>query len=170
MELSTIAVLIVSLIACAFDMRTRRIPNLLTFGSAVAAWLFFLAQGGPSALAWSAAGWLVGVLLFFPFFALGGMGAGDVKLLGGLGAWLGPVGVFYLAFYTAVAGGLMALILVLARGYLRNLFTNIWLLLTHWRVNGLTRHPELSLETSRGPRLAYAIPIAVGTLATVWWR
>jgi prepilin peptidase CpaA len=170
MDTRTIAVIAVALVACAWDLRTRRIPNVLTLGSAVAAWLFFLAQGGSSALAWSAAGWLFGVLLFFPFFALGGMGAGDVKLMGGLGAWLGPVGVFYLAFYTAMAGGLMAVILVVARGYTGEAVGNLWLLLTHWRVHGLIRHPRLSLETSRGPRLAYAIPIAAGALATLWWQ
>jgi prepilin peptidase CpaA len=170
MDIPLIAILAVSLIACVWDVRTRRIPNVLTLGSAIAGWLFFLAQGGSSALAWSAAGWLFGVILFFPFFALGGMGAGDVKLLGGLGAWLGPLGVVYLAFYTAIAGGVMSLVVVVARGYSREAFGNLWLLLTHWRVHGLARHPRLSLETSRGPRLAYAIPIAAGALATVWWR
>jgi prepilin peptidase CpaA len=170
MELSTIAVIAVSLIACVFDVRSRRIPNALTLGAAVTAWIFALAQGGPSALGWSAGGWLIATLLFFPAFALGGMGAGDVKLLGGLGAWLGPVSVIYLAFYTALAGGIMALIAVLARGYLRQGFRNIWLLLMYWRVQGLRPHPDLSLETSRGPRLAYAIPIAAGALATLWWQ
>ncbi|MGH7900012.1 MAG: A24 family peptidase [Candidatus Binatia bacterium] len=170
MELSTIAVIGVSLTACIFDLRTRRIPNLLTLVAAVAAWSFFLAQGGLSALGWSVTGWLLGVLMFFPFFLLGGMGAGDVKLLGALGAWLGPLAAIHLAFYTAIAGGVMALIVVLARGYLGEAFLNIWLLLTYWRVQGLHRHPTLTLEESRAPRLAYAIPIAAGAVATLWWR
>jgi prepilin peptidase CpaA len=168
MELSTIAVIAVSLTACIFDMRTRRIPNVLTLGAAAGAWVVALAQGGPAALGWSTAAWLLATLLFFPAFALGGMGAGDVKLIGALGAWLGPLGVIYLAFYTALAGGVMALVAVLARGYLREAFRNLYLLLMYWRVQGLRPHPDLSLETSRGPRLAYAIPIAAGALATLW--
>lgn len=168
MALSTIAVVAVSIAACIFDLRTRRIPNALTFGAAMGAWVVALAQGGPAALGWSTAAWLLATLLFFPAFALGGMGAGDVKLIGALGAWLGPLGVIYLAFYTALAGGVMALVAVLARGYLREAFRNLYLLLMHWRVQGLRPHPDLSLETSRGPRLAYAIPIAAGALATLW--
>jgi prepilin peptidase CpaA len=170
MELSTIAVITVSLTACIFDVRSRRIPNALTLGAAVGAWILAVALGGPSALGWSATGWLLGALLFFPAFALGGMGAGDVKLLAGLGAWLGPVGVIYLAFYTALAGGVMALVVVLARGFFREAFRNVWLLLMYWRIQGLRPHPDLMLDTSRGPRLAYAIPIAAGALATLWWQ
>ena len=48
---------------------------------------------------------LLGVALFFPFFALGGMGAGDVKLLAALAAWLGPIDAVYMAIFTAMAGG-----------------------------------------------------------------
>jgi hypothetical protein len=40
----------------------------------------------------------------------------------------------------------------------------------YWRIQGLRPHPDLMLETSRGPRLAYAIPIAAGALATLWWQ
>ena len=46
---------------------------------------------------------------------------------------------------------------------------NLWLLLTHWRVFGLRPLDSLTLETSTGPKLPYALPIAVG-LALAFWR
>ena len=53
--------------------------------------------------------WIVGVALFFPFFALGGMGAGDVKLLAALAAWLGPIDAVYMAMFSSIAGGVIGL-------------------------------------------------------------
>ena len=58
---------------------------------------------------------MVGLLLFLPLFALRAMGGGDVKLLAAFGAWLGPVLVFWVAVYGAIAGGVLALLLVLWR-------------------------------------------------------
>ena len=75
--------------ACATDLRTSRIPNLLTF-SAAAAGLAWHAFGGWAPLASALGGLALGLLLFLPIYLLRGMGAGDVKLLAALGAWLGP--------------------------------------------------------------------------------
>ena len=170
LDARSIAVLAVAVAACVWDIRTRRIPNVLTFGAAAAAAIFALLQHGMPGLGWSAAGWLTGLALFFPFFALRGMGAGDVKLLGALGAWLGPLNVLYLATFAAIAGGIMAIVVVLSHGVLGRTLSNVWLLLTTWRVNGLRPVDGLTLETSRGPKLAYAIPITAGALATLWLR
>jgi prepilin peptidase CpaA len=112
----------------------------------------------------------VGAAVFVIPFALGGLGAGDVKLLAAMGAWLGPSGAFWLALYTGVAGGVMALAVALGTGYLRRALSNVWLLLSHWRVAGLRSLPEISLEGSTGPRLAYALPIFAGLMATLWLR
>ena len=62
----------------------------------------------------AAAGWLAGAALFFPFFALGGMGAGDVKLLAALAAWLGPSESVWLAIFAAAAGGVLGVFVALA--------------------------------------------------------
>jgi prepilin peptidase CpaA len=168
----TVNVLLVAIVvtACVFDLRTRRIPNVLTFGAAACALVFAGATRGVDGLGWSLAGWGVAVVLFLPFFLLRGLGAGDVKLLGAVGAWLGPSGALSLGFFTAMAGGVMALAVVLARGYFANSFRNLWTMLMHWRVFGLRPVPELTLQTARGPRLAYAVPIAAGTMVTLWIR
>jgi prepilin peptidase CpaA len=171
LDARTIAVIAVAVTACAWDLRTRRVPNEVTFGGAILALGFSLWQNGLPGAAWSAAGWLTAVALFFPFFALGGLGAGDVKLLGAFGAWLGGVSAsLYLACFTALAGGAMALIVMVARRHLAEGFRNLWMLLLFWRMSGLRPLPELTLQTSRGPKLAYALPIAVGALTTLWLR
>jgi prepilin peptidase CpaA len=111
---------------------------------------------------------LVGLLLFFPLFALKGLGAGDVKLMGALGAWLGASVVLSVAFYTSLAGGVLALGLIVRYRYGGQAFRNLWLLLTHWRVSGFRPLDSLTLETAAGPKLPYALPIAVGLALACW--
>ena len=170
LSISHLAVICIAVAASLTDVRTARIPNALTFGAALAALLYAGAEGGWAATGTTAAGWVVGVLLFFPFFALGGLGAGDVKLLGALGAWLGPRDVFWVALYASMAGGVMAIVVALATGYLGQAAANLRLLLTHWRVMGIRPLDEVSLKNERSPRLAYALPITAGVLVMLWIR
>jgi prepilin peptidase CpaA len=165
-----VAALLVSVLACAIDLRTRRIPNWLTFGATAVALVFHGITSGAGGVLHGAEGWGMGAALLIAPYALGGMGAGDVKLLGAIGAWLGPGDTFWVAMYTGVTGGGMALIVGAWHGYLQTAVTNIWLLLTHWRVSGIRPFPELTLATHRGPRLAYAAPILAGTVLTLWLR
>ena len=170
MATGQVAVLILGGIACVCDLRTTRIPNLLTFGGAALAIVYSVLAFGVAGLLMSVGGWITGAALFLPMFALGGMGAGDVKLAACLGAWLGPRASLFIALYSALAGGVMALVLALATGYFRQAVRNVWLLLAHWRVVGLRPLPELTLEGSRGPRLPFALPIAAGALAAIWLK
>ena len=157
-----------ALTGCIWDLRTRRIPNYLTFGAAALGVGYALITGGWAAAGLSAAGWAVGLMLFIPFFCLRGLGGGDVKLLAALGAWFGPAGMLVLAFYTALAGGLMALVVVLVNGYFSTAFKNIWLLLCHWRVTGLSAVPDISLDNPHSKRLPYGVAIAAGAVTTLW--
>jgi len=172
METPHVVAIAVALAGCVTDTRSRRIPNLLTFGAAAAAFGFGTVTGGLSGLGWSVAGWLAGVALFAPFFALGGIGGGDVKLLAALGAWLGPGMTVWLALWSAVAGGPMALALAFARGYSKEALGNLWGLVGYWRVMGVRPHPGLTLESApaHAPRLPYSWPIAVGLMVTLWLR
>jgi prepilin peptidase CpaA len=170
MEMSHAAVLVVAAVACAWDLRTRRIPNALTMGATAAAVLFHGFTGGIEGGLLSLAGWLVGVAVLFAPYALGGMGAGDVKLLGALGAWLGPAGAAWLALYTGVAGGAIALVVAAVSGYLPQAARNVWLLFAYWRVMGVRPMAELTLQTGKGPRLAYATSIFAGAVTTLWLR
>ena len=154
--------------ACWFDVRTRRIPNWLTFPAAALGLVAATVAHGGHGTVSSAAGLLVGLALFFPLFVLKGLGAGDVKLMGALGAWLGTSMIFGVAFYTTLAGGVLALALIVRHRYGRQAARNLWLLLMHWRVFGIRPLDSLTLETSAGPKLPYALPIAAG-LALAFW-
>jgi len=162
------AVIAVSLIACFTDLRTRRIPNLLTFGAAIAALVVHGALNGVAGGMTAAAGWLTGLVIFLPFFALGGMGGGDVKLLAALGAWLGAYDTLYLALYSGVAGGALAVVVALARGYLKTALFNVLEMLHYWRQSGIGPVPNLTLDTPNTPRLAYAVPMFLGVVVTLW--
>ena len=162
--------LTIASLACVTDLRTRRIPNVLTFGAALAGVAYQVVSGGVDGLGNAALGWLAGALVFILPFALGGLGGGDVKLLAALGAWLGPQDILWLSLYTGVAGGVMALLVSAIHGYLGTAIQNVKLLLCHWRVAGLKTLPEITLESSRGPKLAYAFPILTGMVATIWLR
>ena len=163
-----IGAFVLAVVACWCDVTTRRIPNWLTFPAAfLGVVMATLAHGGQGAMA-SALGLLVGLLLFFPLFALRGLGAGDVKLLGALGAWLGASIVFAVAFYTSLAGGVLAIVLMVKHRYGRQAMRNLWLLFTHWRVSGIRPLDALTIESSAGPKLPYALPTAVGVALAFW--
>lgn len=165
-----VAVVVVGLLACVTDLTSRRIPNVLTFGASGAALVFWTWTAGVSGLGLSLAGWAVGCALFAPWFVLGGMGAGDVKLLAALGAWVGPRDALWLALCAGMAGGIFAVAVSLATGYFRESIGNLWGLLMFWRVAGVQPLPELTLASARGPRLPYAIPITVGAVTVLWLR
>jgi prepilin peptidase CpaA len=170
MDTSSTCALVVAATACVTDIRSRRIPNILTFGSAAAALIYHSIAHGGFGFGSSASGWLVGALVMFVPFALGGLGGGDVKLLAALGAWVGPVNAVWLALYAGIAGGVMSVVVALYCGCARRVLSNIWLLLQHWQVAGLRRLKEISLEGSDGPRLAYALPIFAGLVLAIWLR
>jgi len=170
MQFVLIPLLVLGVVGSAWDLRTRRIPNWLTFGGSAAALGFHLVTGGLPGAGFSLGGWVVGCALFLPFFALGGMGAGDVKLLAAMGAWIGPVGAFWAWAFAAIAGGVLAVVVALLRGYLTTALRNVWGVLCYWRVAGVQPVDEMTLGGGTGPRVAYALPIAVGTLIAWWFK
>ena len=159
---------IVALVACVTDVRSRRIPNVLTFGAAAAALVFHAVTPGAGGLGVAAGGWLMGAAVFAPFFLLGGMGAGDVKLMAALGAWLGPGEALAIALYASLAGGVIAIGVSLYTGYLRTALRNVWAMLKFWWLVGPGPVPGLTLDQASGPRVAFALPICCGLLVALW--
>jgi len=160
----------VAVAAAASDVRTRRVPNTLTFGAALAAFGWSAAASGLHGLETSLLGWVTGLLIFLPIFALRGIGGGDVKLLAAIGAWLGPIGAVETALGGAIAGGVLAVGVGIWRGYLREAVRNIFAMLAVWRTVGPASIPSVTLEGTRGPRIAYALPIALGAFIAMWLR
>ena len=166
----SVAVIALCAAAVVIDLRTRRIPNALTFGAAILALAVNGIIGGVRGAAFSVLGWLVGAAIFYPFFALGGMGAGVVKLLASIGAWLGPVAALWTGIYGAIAGGVLAVLVAVRHRYLGTAVSNLGLLISSWRTSGVRSVPQLTLEHGRGPRLAYAVAISIGAVVTLWLR
>jgi len=162
------AAVAVGLAACATDVTSRRVPNVLTATAIAAGLLAHTILPGGYGLVAALLGLVAGLAAFFPFFALGGLGGGDVKLMAALGTWIGWSPVLWTALYGAVAGGVLAIGVGLAHGYLRQAFSNIGGLLLVWRVQGMRPVPAFTLEHGTGPRLPYAIPIFVGLVTTLW--
>jgi prepilin peptidase CpaA len=170
MNIFQVFAIVLAVMAALSDLRTRRIPNILTFGAALLALVAHTSTSGFAGLGWAIAGWFIGVLFFLPIFALGGMGAGDVKLLAALGAWLGPGPVVWVALFSLIAGGVLGLLVAVGYGYVTQALTNIWWMFMFWRAEGPTPVPDLTLATHRGPRLAYAVPVFAGLMVTLWLK
>lgn len=170
-----VLLLLVVIPAALFDYRQRRVPNWITFsGVAIAIALNFFLYETPG-LFMSLKGLGLALLIYFPLFAIRGMGAGDVKLMGAIGAavgWQNWLGVLVL---TSVFGGVAAIIIVASRGRLRRTFQNIWLIvlsLLH-RQAPYELNPQLDVKSTEGVRLPHAVAIAFGTIgfliaATIW--
>ena len=167
-ESSTIAVVAIGAAASFCDLRTRRVPNALTLGAAAIAVALHTVVSGWSGLLMAVGGWVVGLVLFAPLYALQGMGAGDVKLLAAIGAWLGPVGALWTALYGAMAGGVLALAVALSRGYATKALRNVGAILRAWSMTGPQPVSGLTLADASSVRLPYALPLAVGAMVTLW--
>jgi prepilin peptidase CpaA len=164
------------LTACVSDVRVRRIPNWLTGGGMLCglgvqaaapagAGLFDVWWGG-TGIGTALLGLLTGLALFLPLHLLRAVGAGDVKLLAMVGVWLGPELLLGATLLTLLAGGVMAVAMMLACGSARRVLGNVRLLLTTAIVGAHTGRPTpLDPSMTSGVRLPYAVPIAAGTFA-----
>lgn len=156
--MAQIAVLALGLGAAVFtDVRSRRIPNWLT--GAIAGAAFGLAfGGGPVTPMRALLGLVVGLALMLPGHIIGATGAGDVKLMAAVGAVVGPEVIFRAFLYSAVAGGVLAIVVALRRGRLGTTLKATTNLVTQ------PVHAKRAIEASdRANRFAYGPAIAVGT-------
>lgn len=171
--------LLVVLLLCAVraDLSSRRVPNRLVLAGLVLAVLShaWALGSGSSPLAgpawWSPLlGLLAGLAVFLPLYLLRAMGAGDVKLMAMVGAFLGTPAVFDATLYTLLAGGLLALVFMLGRGVALQTLGNVRFLLTDLllRLRNGQGARLAPLETTAA-RLPYALAIGLGTVAALRW-
>lgn len=159
MQLILTAILAIAAVWAIYtDMRYRRISNPVTFGAAAVALVVRLCMQGPSSALVGLEGWALGAALLIVPFALGWMGAGDVKLLAAFGALGGPTFVFETAVLGCVVGGVMSLFYLAREGKLLHTlrFLPVYV-----------RHPLGSvLETKR--RMPFGPALALGSVATLF--
>ncbi len=102
----------VLIVAAIIDGWKLKVPNWITFPFVVGGWIYSTAYFGWEGFGWSLVGTCVGLALLLPAYAIGGMGAGDVKLLAGVGAWIWGTNTFYAFCVSAVIGGAIAVAMV----------------------------------------------------------
>jgi prepilin peptidase CpaA len=155
-------------IGSVFDVKSRRVPNLLTGPAILFGLLLHLSFGGLHELGSAAAAGLICGLIFLVFYLAGGMGAGDVKLIAAVGCLCGLHNIVFLLALTGIAGGVMAVSLALVRGQMKQTFFNVIALVSHHRSEGLTPHPEINVLNSSTLRLPYALAITAGCALTLY--
>ena len=157
--------LLLGLAAAVFiDCRSHRIPNRLVMLIALAGIGMRFIQGGIAVLPDAAGGLAVGFAALLPFYLLGGMAAGDVKLMAAAGIWLGIERAAWAVAATLLAGGLLGVAFAL------------WMVLFRTQLapgavaSMIFVAPRELLRCVRGLRFPYAIAVAIGVITSLLWR
>ena len=157
-------VLGIALLAGWVDFRTRKIPNWVTVPSfllgiglhvAASGWL-----GAKTSL--EGAGLALGLLL--PFVLLRGLGAGDWKLMGAVGAFLGPLMFLFVLFGSLVISGLMAVVAIYRTRKVGETLRNVWILVRGFFSFGLRANPKISLDNPALLKVPFGVAVAISTL------
>lgn len=163
------------------DVASHRIPNaVVASGTAAALLLHTLLPTGfgfiaslPGGIGFTSAlaGLGVGLVAFFPLYLLRAMGAGDVKLMAMVGAFLGPLDALVAAVFTLLAGGLFALAYAVKARLLGRLAYNLRLVLYAAFAGGAGgAGPKFDPRADSAARLPYSVAIACGTAAWLLWK
>lgn len=163
------------------DIKQHRISNRIVLVGVILGFMFngLIPQGqgfnspAPGGLGWLAAltGLGMGMALLLPFYWLRAMGAGDVKLMGMVGAFLGPGQVLGAILGTFLIGGVMALVIALRAGAIMRLLGNVKFMLLDGVVKMSTGQvPTMDDLSQSVGKLPYAVAIAVGTVGYMIWR
>jgi prepilin peptidase CpaA len=157
--------ILVTLVAVAawFDIKSRRIPNWLVLTGLVFSFGIHTFFSNDGFSAW-ALGFLVGFGLFLPLYVVRAMGAGDVKLMGMVCAFLGPASAVGVVLTTLIAGGALAIAVALWSGALRHTLENVRLMMTHAMFKTLHGGgAQIEPPPASAGNLPYAVAIAAGT-------
>jgi prepilin peptidase CpaA len=151
-------------IACVWDVHVRRIPNRVTASLAAAGLLFTMWQHpNLSGLGIAFGGLAVGLLVWFPSYALGLLGAGDVKLAAAAGMWLGPMRTFEAAIIGGIIGGALALMWMLRFRGVRGTATSLWV---------ASVLPRTLVQPRVGPatrqHVPYSVALSLGVVIVAW--
>lgn len=180
MQLTAIQVVVVvsaSIVAATTDLWKFKVYNALTFPLLVSGLAYHAYTAGWEGISDSAFGVLFGFASLILFYILGGMGAGDVKLLAAIGAWLGMPMTLWVFVVSSILGGLYAAALIIIQGR-KSIFESWVNLQIAWmRLTAIGQHlgQEDSVETVkqggdiRRRAVPFAVMVLVGVLAVVFW-
>lgn len=162
-----IVLLIVLIGAAMYDVRYRRIPNWISMSGVLLGFLINFFIGPPEGgLLFALKGFAAGFGVYLALYVLRAMGAGDVKLMGAVGALAGAERWFGIFLVTAIVGGIMAFLLVTIRGRLKKTLFNVGFILSelkHGRPAYVGKE-ELDVRTKKGASLPHGAVIAISTI------
>jgi prepilin peptidase CpaA len=168
-----VVLVLVVLVAAVSDLRTRRIPNVLTVGAFLVALAIRATMGGGAVVdGLAAAG--IAFAIALPVFALGGLGGGDVKLLTAVGAFLGMEPLWGALFVTILVGGAMAIASVLRQGRVKETLANLYIIIrglgrkesyTGWK--GEAGDAPLTIRSAGVVTRPFGVAIAAGAIYAV---
>ena len=171
-------VTITLILAAVIDGFELKVPNWITFPMVVSGWIYsavfaqsHLGLSWYEGLGWSLAGTVVGLLTLLPLYSIGGMGAGDVKLMAGIGAWVHVTHTLWAFALSGIIGAVLAILMVLYRNAWSKHQGQFWMILNE--IASVKDPEKLSeIAAERKPKmmlLPYGIPIAMGTIAYFAW-
>jgi prepilin peptidase CpaA len=157
------------IVAAVIDGLQLKVPNWITFPMIASGWLYsclLSPYAGWEGLMYSVLGTVVGLALLLPAYAIGGMGAGDVKLLAGVGAWVWSTTTLYAFAVSTIVGAAIAILMVLVQRKWSKHHAQFWMICTEILT---VKDPEqlAAIAADRKPTmmlLPYGIPIAIGTI------
>jgi prepilin peptidase CpaA len=163
-----IIILLVILFICLFtDIKSRKILNIVTLPTIIIGLLLNIYTAGFEGFLFSGKGFLVGLSLLLIPYMLGGIGAGDVKLMAAIGALMGTSFVFYSFIYTALIGGVIGVLLILkSRGFknsVKSFFFNLVFLRSSLGSMIIPKDKQSSIS------FPYGVAIVLGTLCNLVW-
>jgi prepilin peptidase CpaA len=157
--------------AAVYDLRFRRVPNWLNLSGVLLGLGLNSYRFGMQGLRSAALGLLVAFVVNLLFYVIHALGAGDVKLFAAIGALVGVDGWLAIFILSALAGGVLAVILIVVKGRVRTTLWNLMFLvgeLARFRAPYLRRE-ELDVKSEKALRLPRAVSIAVGALVYLAW-
>jgi prepilin peptidase CpaA len=163
---SALALAALVIIAAAFDLRTRKIPNWLCAAGFLGGFACQIALFQWAGARDAALGAGLALLIYLPLFALRAVGGGDVKLMAAVGSLAGPKSWIAIFLITAISGGAIALVMIAVKGRIGRTLRNVGILLTelaHFRAPHRVEQ-ELDVSSGQGLRLPHGCTIAAGTL------
>lgn len=147
-------------VAAFIDVRTHRIPNWLTYPTILLGFSLAFFNGGSALLANHLLGFFAAGLPFLALFLNGSLGGGDVKLMAGVGAFLGFPLALNALLSSIMIGGLFALLILIWQGRILGLAKYAWQ--TLWHKVGILANPPASLPPHKD-KFPFGIAIAIGT-------
>lgn len=157
---------IILIVAAWIDGKELRVPNWITFPMVLSGLVYCTVTGGWSGLGFGLVGMCVGLLTLLPLYAVGGMGAGDVKLMAGIGAWLGWEITFYAFCVSTIVGAIMAVCMALYRKSFKKHYENFQMIALEWmQVRNPRELSQIAAERKSSMLLLpYGIPICIGSI------